>query len=1000
MREKPNKSPQEQKSELDELRLMIDTSLDVICTIDSEGHFIRISKACEKVWGYREDELIGKIYLDLVHPDDREKTSQAALEILHGQNTTSFENRYIRKDGSSVPLLWSGRWDEHTKLVYCVAKDATSIVNKFETEKEKVRKNKDILLNNTDRLIWSFDKDKNLIEANNIFFQSLKEYSGIEIKRGQNLIDEKVVGNLQLIDRWSELYDIALSGEEIEIELEVPNQSGTGSSIWLRTEFKPIKENNIVVGGVCQTFDITARIKTEEEVKELNKKLNESHRIAKIGYWELNLEKNEIYWSDEVFRIWGIDRKAKPDYDGFLSTIHPEDREEFLFRSKEALSGKKPLHYEHRILLPDGTVKWVLEQGVLKKNSNNKPSFKGTVQDITKQKLVEEELKERTEYIESVLEYMPIGISVSTINDGTVIMTNPEFNKVYGWPPGKLKNVGSFLKKIFPNQENRAKMIKMMTGDIEKGDISRMQWHDIKITTQDGNEKYIDVKNIPLPEQNVMISTAIDVTEKKKHKEDIQRSYEEKNEILESISEAFYALNDNYEFTYINQTTLNLFNKPSEELIGCNLFDEFPELKKTIFFTRLEQVKSTQKPARFEFHYKLYDAWFDENIYPTKDGFSVFFKDITDRKNIERELKETSQKNNEILESISDGFFALDQDFKFTYINEEAENLLAIKKGKSLNKSIWDIFKPAVDTQLYHEYHKALQLKETRTFEYYYTPLKTWFLSKVYPSENGLSVYFRDINEEKRNQAKMEKLHAELKERAIKLEQINKELEQFAFIASHDLQEPLRMITSFMSQLKNKYSKSLDEKANTYIDYAVDGGSRMRQIIVDLLEYSRAGNDEIFTENLNPNELVEGILALYRDTIETKNATVVVEKLPIISYSKTGLNQVFQNLIGNALKYIPKGRKPKLKISCEENDIHYEFIISDNGIGIQKEYLDDIFVIFKRLHTKKEYSGSGLGLAICKKIVEKYGGKIWVHSQAEKGSHFHFTVPKNKITYE
>lgn len=234
-----------------------------------------------------------------------------------------------------------------------------------------------------------------------------------------------------------------------------------------------------------------------------------------------------------------------------------------------------------------------------------------------------------------------------------------------------------------------------------------------------------------------------------------------------------------------------------------------------------------------------------------------------------------------------------------------------------------------------------------------------------------------------------------LRKSVLLLEQKNTELEQFAYIASHDLQEPLRMITSFLNQIEKKYDPLLDDRGRKYIFYAVDGAQRMRQIILDLLEYSRAGHSNEMIVSIDLNLLVRDILIFFEKQIEESNSKVVVQNLPIIRAYTAPLRQLFQNLIDNGLKYAKEGRPPEILISSIEREHLWEFIISDNGIGISEEYFDRIFIIFKRLHTHEHYTGTGIGLALCKKIVESLGGEIWLDSKVGIGSTFHFTIKKN-----
>jgi light-regulated signal transduction histidine kinase (bacteriophytochrome) len=221
----------------------------------------------------------------------------------------------------------------------------------------------------------------------------------------------------------------------------------------------------------------------------------------------------------------------------------------------------------------------------------------------------------------------------------------------------------------------------------------------------------------------------------------------------------------------------------------------------------------------------------------------------------------------------------------------------------------------------------------------------------------------------------------------------NSELEQFAYVASHDLQEPLRMITSFLTQLEKKYADALDEKAKEYIFYAVDGAKRMRHIILDLLEYSRVGKSNDKISAIDINEIVSDFEVLHSKQIEELNAVIVKKNLPVIKNYKTPIRQLFQNIISNGLKYHREDIKPEIVIEAVSQNDYWMFTISDNGIGIDKQYFSKIFEIFQRLHNKDEYSGTGIGLSISQKIIDKLGGKIWLESEIGKGSSFHFTIP-------
>jgi PAS domain S-box-containing protein len=254
-----------------------------------------------------------------------------------------------------------------------------------------------------------------------------------------------------------------------------------------------------------------------------------------------------------------------------------------------------------------------------------------------------------------------------------------------------------------------------------------------------------------------------------------------------------------------------------------------------------------------------------------------------------------------------------------------------------------------------------------------------------------------DITERKKAEAHLIELNNNLQKHAKELAVSNADLEQFAYVASHDLQEPLRMVTSFLTQLEKKYGDVIDDKGKRYIAFAVDGAKRMRQIILDLLEFSRVGRTEDTNEELDLNELVEEIKILFRKQVEEKKAVIEADRLPVIHAYKTPMRQVFQNLISNALKYTRAEVPCRIHIAVKESEKEWQFEIADNGIGISEEFYDKIFIIFQRLHNRDEFSGTGMGLAVTKKIIENQGGKIWLSSEEGKGTSFYFTILKNMI---
>jgi len=254
-------------------------------------------------------------------------------------------------------------------------------------------------------------------------------------------------------------------------------------------------------------------------------------------------------------------------------------------------------------------------------------------------------------------------------------------------------------------------------------------------------------------------------------------------------------------------------------------------------------------------------------------------------------------------------------------------------------------------------------------------------------------VVVNDITDRRRYEMTLQHLNADLARRATELAASNAELERFAYIASHDLQEPLRMVSSFLQLLHKRYNGQLDAKADQYIHFAVDGAERMKALIMDLLEYSRVGSGKETFGPVDTAVIIKEVGDIFREKIIAARAQVDIGDMPVVVGDKVQITQLFQNLLSNALKY-HSDKPPVIRIGAKEEPGHWLFSVEDNGIGIDAQFFDKIFIIFQRLHNKSDFSGTGIGLAICKKIVERHGGRIWVESLPEKGSTFYFTIHK------
>jgi PAS domain S-box-containing protein len=373
-------------------------------------------------------------------------------------------------------------------------------------------------------------------------------------------------------------------------------------------------------------------------------------------------------------------------------------------------------------------------------------------------------------------------------------------------------------------------------------------------------------------------------------------------------------------------------------------------------------------------------------------------RDITERKRAEKALRLTQFS----VDRAVDAVFWLGPDAKFIYANEMACKRLGYSADELLSMTVHDI-DPNFPAEVWPSHWKDLKQRGSFTFESLHRakdgtmlPVEITVNHIEFEGHEYNLALARDITERKQAHEALQKAHDELEvrveQRTAELKQSNRDLAEFAFRASHDLQQPLRMMSSFLLTLRQECRDDLDETAQKWIDLSVDAGQRMQRLINDLLSYAHVGTRERHFETLDANALVDQVIADLQAMIESNGAEVKRGELPTVTADATLMMELLQNLISNAIKF--HGHEPpRVHVSAESSGSEWIFSVRDNGIGIEPKYRDQIFAVFERLHSTDTYPGSGIGLAICKRVVERHGGRIWCESEPGQGTTFYFSVP-------
>ncbi len=481
--------------------------------------------------------------------------------------------------------------------------------------------------------------------------------------------------------------------------------------------------------------------------------------------------------------------------------------------------------------------------------------------------------------------------------------------------------------------------------------------------------------------------------------------------MIESIGDMLFITDLDLNLVNVNEVAAHQLGfDDKERLVGTNIMEAVVERDRNRLAVDTGKALAN-KPIKDILEYTLMSKYGREFDVEAKTemlldcagmpaGLIITARDVTERKRMQEALRISEEKLRTMFESMRDGIVLTDVKGTIVEVNDATVKMHGYTDKKQIvGRNGIELVAERDRARVMEAAVKQSKGETPKELAEIHTLVRvdgTEFESEssraILRDSAGRVIGFiaveRDVTERKHMQEQLQRTLEELK-------RSNTELQQFAYVASHDLQEPLRMVSSYVQLLSRRYKGKLDSNADEFIEFAVDGSNRMQIMIQALLSYSRVGTRGKPPEPTDCENILDQTMKNLQAAITEKNAEVTHDPLPTIMADGVQMVQLFQNLIGNGIKFQQEGQRPHVHISVEDTGADWMFSFSDNGIGIDPEFKERIFVIFQRLHGREKYPGTGIGLSVCKRIVERHGGTIWVESEPGKGATFKFAIPKH-----
>ncbi len=756
---------------------------------------------------------------------------------------------------------------------------------------------------------------------------------------------------------------------------------------------------------------LSGRKRAESALGDSEERFRRTFELAASGLAHIGLDRRFIRVNRRLCEILGYSEQELLGLTG-REISHPDDLDVINAQRPRLYAGEiDSVRLEKRYLRKDDSVVWVQFTMVVERDAAGRPQYEIAVfDDITTRKQAEIALRESEERFRAVVDSANDGILVYD-RELKIVAGNRAAERIIGLPLAKIVGAAGFTS-LLPcvkhdgsplGPEDRPTRLTIRGGQPLSNVV-------IGVKRPGGALTWLSVNTAFLQRADEtgwygIVSTLGDITAQRATEMALRESEERFRQTFELAASGMAHVDLTGRFIRVNRSLCEILGYPEQELIGRSVKEiSHPDDRDLTDAERARVHEGEIDSARFEKRYIRKNGavvWVELAVALARDPHGhplhevALFDDVTERKQADAALRESEARFRSLTQLSSDWYWEQDAEFGLTFMSGRMGERTGLDPSAYLGRKRWD--RPALNlTEADWARHRA-QLERHEPFRDFELQRPTpeggsrWISLSGEPvfDDDGRFAGYRgvgkDITETKQAEVALREAHEELK-------RSNAELEQFAYVASHDLQEPLRMVSSYTQLLTRRYSEKFDKDAKEFMHYVVDGAARMKQLIEDLLAYSKVGTrGKDF--GVEAESSLKRALTNLRAAIQDSGAAVTQDKLPTIPCDEVQLAQLFQNLIGNALKFRSPS-VPRVHVSVMQQEKEWQFSIADNGIGIEPQYFERIFMVFQRLHNKAEYPGTGIGLAICKKVVERHGGRIWVESRPGAGSAFHFTLPR------